>query len=150
DAALCASAVQSVVELPWCGLGGDLFLLVYTPRDGVQALNGSGRAPTRIGDLVPGGQAVPRFGPVSVAVPGLPAAWEMAAQRYASRPLGALLDPAIRYAQDGFPVYQRLAEAMARLQAAPGEAGPGPELGRLIGRSAWQTGMRFRQPDLAG
>jgi gamma-glutamyltranspeptidase/glutathione hydrolase len=150
DAALCASAVQSVVEMPWCGLGGDLFLLVYTPRDGVRALNGSGRAPTRVDRLVPAGQAVPRFGPISIAVPGLPAAWEIAAQRYATRPLGALLEPAIRYAQDGFPVYQRLAEAMARVQAAPGEAGPGLELGRLIGRSAWQAGMRFRQPDLAG
>ena len=149
DAALTASAVQSVVEMPWCGLGGDLFLLVYTRRDGVHALNGSGRAPARIGERVSVGQAVPRFGPSSIAVPGLPAAWEVAAQQFGTRPLGALLEPAIRYARDGFPLYPRLAEAMERLQAAPGEAGPGPELGRLIGSLAWQPGTPFHQPELA-
>jgi len=97
DAALCASAVQSVVEMPWCGLGGDFFLMVYTPQDGVRALNGSGRAPARIGDLVRAGQAVPRFGSSSIAVPGLPAAWEVAAQQYGSRPLRTLLCSSISW-----------------------------------------------------
>src|SRR5439155_445674 len=46
DAALTASAVQCVVEMPWCSLGGDAFMLVYTPADGVLAFNGSGAAPT--------------------------------------------------------------------------------------------------------
>jgi len=44
DAALTASAVQCVVEMPWCSLGGDAFMLVYTPADGVLAFNGSGAA----------------------------------------------------------------------------------------------------------
>src|SRR6266851_4343621 len=45
DAGLAASAVQCVVELPWCGLGGDAFWLISTPSDGVVAFNGSGVAP---------------------------------------------------------------------------------------------------------
>jgi gamma-glutamyltranspeptidase/glutathione hydrolase len=149
DAVLTASAVQSVVEMPWCGLGGDLFLMVFTPGDGVRTLNGSGRAPQRIGDLVREGSTVPRFGPTSIAVPGLPAAWEIAAKRYGSRPLADLLEPAIHYARDGFPVYQRLAEALQRMHVARPDAGPGPELARLIGNTPWQAGMRFRQPELA-
>src|SRR5882762_5544797 len=62
DAGLAASAVQSVVEMPWCGLGGDAFWLIYTPSDGVVAVNGSGVAPLSIHAGLIGGPKVPRIG----------------------------------------------------------------------------------------
>src|SRR5713226_2413304 len=105
DAGLAASAVQCVVEMPWCGLGGDAFWLIHTPSDGVVAFNGSGIAPHGLNKTLIVGPKVPRIGPLSVAVPGLVSTWQAAADRYASRPLGELLAPAIAYARDGFPVY---------------------------------------------
>src|SRR6266536_4566247 len=59
DAALTASAVQCVVEMPWCSLGGDAFMLVYTPADGVVAFNGSGAAPTGLHKSLISGPKVP-------------------------------------------------------------------------------------------
>ncbi|MBV8083691.1 MAG: gamma-glutamyltransferase, partial [Chloroflexi bacterium] len=149
DAALAASAVQCVVEMPWSTLGGDLFLLVYTPSSGVQALNGSGRSPVRIGELVADGATAPRFGPASIAVPGLPAAWQLAAARYASRPASQLLAAAIDYASAGFPIYPRLEHAITSLLAAPGASAPSPELARLLTDNGRRTGQAFRQPELA-
>lgn len=145
DAALAASGVASVVEPAWCGIGGDAFLLVHRADRDTVVLNGSGAAPGALTDDVVGGPAVPRTGPLSISVPGLVAAW-LAAMRYASRPLGALLEPAIAYARDGFPVYPRLARAIAALEGAP-DVSPGlAELLRANGRAEGET---FRQTELA-
>ena len=143
DAGLAASAVQCVAEMPWCGLGGDAFWLIYTPSDGVVAFNGSGVAPRGIlKELVPG-PSVPRIGPLSVAVPGLVSTWQAVADRYASRPLGELLAPAVSYARDGFPIYPRLERALAK---RTGLSGP---LGTLLANNGRLTGDLFRQPALA-
>ena len=129
DAVLTASAVQSVVEMPWCGLGGDLFLMVFTPGDGVRTLNGSGSAPHASAILCAKVDGAPLSGrPPSPGTGYSAAAWEMAAKRYGTRPLAKLLEPAIHYARDGFPVYQRLAEALQRMHVARPDTGPGPEL----------------------
>ena len=146
DAALAASAVQCVVEMPWSSLGGDLFFMVYTPDGEVQTLNGAGRAPQRIEELIKPGERVPRFGPASIAVPGLPQAWDLACSRFASRPLKDLLAPALDYAANGFPMYHRLAGAMAKLAAA---GGMGPGLARLLEETDLTIGAPFRQPEMA-
>jgi len=146
DAVLAASAVQAVVEMPWCGLGGDLFLMVYTPVSGVQTLNGGGRAPARIEEVIGTGEKVPRFGPLSIGVPGLPQAWDLACRRFASKPLSALIGTAISYAAEGFPMDARLAGAMEKLS---GSKDVGPGLARLVADARPATGTRFRQPDLA-
>jgi gamma-glutamyltranspeptidase / glutathione hydrolase len=144
DAGLAASAVQCVVEMPWCGLGGDTFWLIHTPADGVVAFNGSGVAPRGLHPgLIPTGRQVPRVGPLSVAVPGLVSTWEAIASRFASRPLADLLAPAIAYARDGFPVYPRLAHAIAKL------TGRSSTLGTVIEDNGRLTGELFRQPALA-
>src|SRR5579872_6178592 len=97
DAALAASAVQCVVEMPWCGLGGDLFMLVYTPDSGVVAFNGSGIAPHGLRKEMLDGPRAPRHGPLSVAVPGLVSTWDAVRQAYATWPLPELLSGAIAY-----------------------------------------------------
>jgi gamma-glutamyltranspeptidase/glutathione hydrolase len=145
DAALAASAVQCVVEMPWCGLGGDLFLMVYTPETGVQTLNGAGRAPAGIETIVGPGGKVPRHGPASIGVPGLPQAWDRGCERFASKPLAALLGPAISYARDGFPMNARFAGSVSNL-AGSNDVGPG--LARLIAELRPAVGAPFTQPDL--
>jgi gamma-glutamyltranspeptidase/glutathione hydrolase len=146
DAILAASAVQCVVEMPWCSLGGDLFLSVYTPETGVQTINGAGRAPQRVEALVPEGQKVPRYGPASIAVPGLPQAWELAWQRFSTKSRTDLLKRAQEYAAGGFPVYERLSTAIGRLLKSPDLA---PAFRRLLSDSDCRPGAIFRQPDLA-
>lgn len=112
DAAITMAAVLAVVRPHMNGVGGDNFLLI---RDGktnrVYALNGSGRA---------GAKATPAFfaerkltqiptsGILSVSVPGAVRAWEDALQRFGTISLSAALQPAIGYAERGFPVSTRL------------------------------------------
>jgi gamma-glutamyltranspeptidase/glutathione hydrolase len=145
DAALAASGVASVVEPAWCGIGGDGFMLVRQADGSGHAFNGSGAAPAALTDARVGADAVPRVGPLSIAVPGLVGAW-LAAQRFATRPLADLLAPAIAYARDGFAVYPRLARAIASLVGAP-DVSPG--LAALIAANGSETGATFTQPDLA-
>lgn len=145
DAVLAASAVAAVVEPAWCGLGGDAFLLLHTPGGATQAVNGSGAAPLALDDAAVGARTVPRFGPLSIAVPGLPGVWQWAARR-ATRPLTELAGDAVQYARDGFPVYARLAKAIAALDAATDVS---PALAQLLARNGRAEGEAFRQPELA-
>jgi gamma-glutamyltranspeptidase / glutathione hydrolase len=145
DAILAASAVQCVVEMPWCSLGGDLFLSVFTPETGVLTLNGAGSAPAGIESIVPTGAKAPRYGPASIAVPGLPQAWDLAWRRFATKPRSDLLAQAINYAAEGFPVYERMATAAARVAKASDHA---PSFKLVLGEGDFRTGAVFRQPDL--
>ncbi len=152
DAALAASGVLAVVRPAWCGVGGDAFGLISTPHEGVVAVNGSGAAPLAADPSAFAGERAPRFGPRSVAVPGLPDAWALAATSYASRSLADLLAPAVYYARAGFRVDGAFHRALATL--APGLAA-WPSLARLLAASAPsgeavpQRGDLFRQPELA-
>lgn len=146
DAAVAASAAQCVVEFPWCGIGGDLFIMVDRDDTGVVTLNGSGAAPHRRGDELAGLERLPRFGPVSVAVPGLPMAWSVALERFGSMPLEELLEPAIALAEDGFVLDHRAAAAIGEL--ASDEAGR-TGMGQVLDGNATTVGEVFRLPDLA-
>jgi gamma-glutamyltranspeptidase/glutathione hydrolase len=143
EAAVAASAVQAVVEWPWCGLGGDAFMLVATPDGGVVAFNGSGAAPRDAHAGLVSSPRWPRVGPLSVAVPGLVATWDTIVRRYATRPLRELLRPAIEYARDGFAVFPRLERTIAKL------AGKGSAIESLLVDNGVHTGERFRQPAMA-
>ena len=143
EAAIAASAVQCVVELPWCGLGGDAFMLVATPDAGVVAFNGSGPAPRGVHAGLISGPRAPRHGPLSVAVPGLVATWDAVVRQYATRPLRDLLSNATDYARNGFPIYPRLERTLAKI------AGSGTSLDELLQNNGLHTGEWFRQPALA-
>src|SRR5690242_15801295 len=133
DAALAASGVLAVVRPAWCSVGGDAFGLVYTPGKGVAAVNGSGAVPLAADPAAFPGERAPRFGPRSIAVPGLPDAWTLAATTYASRPLVDLLAPAVHYARTGFRVYGAFHRALTAV--APGLA-EWPSLARLLAANA--------------
>jgi len=117
DAAIAASAVLAVVYPVLCGIGGDLFLILYhAPSDTLAALDAAGRSgslatPERVRTL--GYTEMPRRGPLAVSVPGAVDGWAMAAERFGRLGLARCLEPAIRYAEEGFGVTPLLARSLA-------------------------------------
>lgn len=152
DAAICASAVQAVVEPQSTGIGGDCFVL-YCPSgtDEPIALNGSGRAPARATIewyRSQGMTAMPTYGPHSVTVPGAIDAWCRLQQDYGKLTLAEVLAPAVHYAEAGYVVHDRVAfdwAASASLLAAD----PHSSEIFLPGGQAPQAGDVHRQPALA-
>ena len=145
DAAVAAAAVQAVVEPGMTGIGGDCFVLLAPASGGVVALNGSGRAPAALtleSLLGHGVTALDAGSPHAVTVPGAIAGWAAMLEAHGTRELGELLQPAIRHAEEGFPVTPRVAFDWARsrdvLERSEGGRNfylPGnrvPEEGRLI------------------
>lgn len=113
DAAICASAVQAVVEPQSTGIGGDCFVL-YCPRgsDQVIALNGSGRAPR--GATIDwyrknGFDGIPTYGPHAVTVPGAIDAWARLLADHGTMSMDRVLAPAIAFAENGYVVHDRVA-----------------------------------------
>lgn len=118
DAAIAAAATLSIVSPHECGLGGDLFALVFDARGGrVHGLNASGRSPADATlESMPAGS--PDTGPLSITVPGMVGGWDALAERFGSRPLGHLLVDAIDYAEQGFPAYDVLLENASQRKKA--------------------------------
>lgn len=118
DAAVAASAALGVVEPYSSGIGGGGFWLLHRAEDGMQVMiDGRETAPlaaTADMYLDANGKPLPQAsldGALAAAIPGSPAAWAHIAERYGRLPLAQSLAPAIRLAQDGFPVdeqYRRL------------------------------------------
>src|SRR5262245_57076450 len=108
DAAVAANAVMGLVAPMSNGIGGDLFALVYDARAGkLYGLNASGWAPTGLTvDLLRrrGITKMPDRGILSVTVPGAVEGWSQLLHRFGRKTLAELLAPAIRLADDGFPV----------------------------------------------
>ncbi|HSD97471.1 MAG TPA: gamma-glutamyltransferase [Sulfuricaulis sp.] len=115
DAAIAASAVLCVTEPQSTGIGGDCFLLYHEAKTGkLHGLNGSGRAPARatLEEFERRGlMQVPEFGILSVIVPGAVDAWQTALERFGTRSLEELLQPAIAFAADGYAVTPVVAKA---------------------------------------
>ena len=120
-AAVAAAACLTVVEPTSNGIGGDGFFLVWT-GGGVHAYDGSGRSPAALTTHAArarfdGLDEIPFLGWGGVTVPGAPKAWADLAARFATRPLTDLLAPAIRYADNGFPVSPQTAYSWQRAAA---------------------------------
>jgi gamma-glutamyltranspeptidase/glutathione hydrolase len=117
DAAITMAAVLAVVRPHMNGVGGDNFMLIRDARTNrVYALNGSGRAGTKANSAFFSSRnltQVPGSGIMSVSVPGAVRAWEDALQRFGTINLAAALQPAIAYAERGFPVSTRLSRDIA-------------------------------------
>ncbi|MDP1859178.1 MAG: gamma-glutamyltransferase [Gemmatimonadaceae bacterium] len=112
DAAIAMAGVLAVVRPHMNGVGGDNFLLIRLAKTGkVYALNGSGRAGSRATPAffaARGLTSVPGSGILSVSVPGAVRSWEDVLRRFGTTTLKQALQPAIRYAEQGFPVSTRL------------------------------------------
>lgn len=106
DAAIATAAALTVVEPTSNGIGGDAFALVWV-KDQLHGLNASGPAPQSISaDEVKkrGFTKMPTYGTVPVTVPGVPAAWATLSKRFGKLSLLESLKPAIRYAEEGYPL----------------------------------------------
>ncbi len=108
DAAVAAAAVLCVVEPMMVSAGGDLFAIVWhAGRKELKALNSSGRSPRAIGiDALRerGFTQTPPDGIHAVTVPGAVEGWAKLLERYGTMKLDRVLEPAIEYAEKGFPV----------------------------------------------
>jgi gamma-glutamyltranspeptidase/glutathione hydrolase len=156
DAAVAVSAALAVVEPTSSGLGGGGFYLIHRQSDGLETmLDAREKAPgaaTRDMYLDKAGNPIGSAsldGPLSAGIPGEPAAFEYLARKFGKLPLSVSLQPAIRLAREGFPLYARVQGAIRykreELLKSPDTAkvfltadGGVPELGALI-----------KQPDLA-
>ncbi len=154
DAAIATSAALSVLYPHMTSIGGDAFWLIHDAEAGkVRYVDGGGRAAAsasldRIAEC--GLDEIPYRGivPATLTVPGAVASWCLAHEACGRLPLGRILETAIGYAADGFPVTARLAgwidetrsELAAQPEAAaiflPGGAPPAP-------------GAKLTNPDLA-
>jgi len=115
DAAVAVAAALAVVEPSSSGLGGGGFFLLHRQADGfetmVDAREKAPGAATKDMYLDKAGNEIPNAstnGPISAAIPGEPAAFEFLARKYGKLPLKQSLQPAIRLARKGFPLYARL------------------------------------------
>lgn len=128
DAAIAANAVLGLMEPTGNGIGGDLFALVWDAKTGkLHGLNASGRSPyslTRETLIRQGITRIPPHGPLPVSVPGCVDGWFELHSRFGRLPMAQLLEPAIRYARNGFPVSELIAYYWASnaraLQKYPG------------------------------
>jgi gamma-glutamyltranspeptidase/glutathione hydrolase len=159
DAAIAANAALGLMEPVNCGPGGDLFAIVYEAKTKkLHGLNASGRSPLGLdlaqmkAELARLGLArIPTQGMLSVSVPGAIDGWFELHRRFGRLPMRDVLTPAIRYAEQGFPVTEVIAHLWAleirRHRAAPVAGGfldtyaPG---GRAPAK-----GEIFRNPGLA-
>lgn len=106
DAAIATAACLTVVEPTSNGIGGDNFALVWTGGK-LHGMNSSGYAPQLISVEAlreRGITEMPSEGFLSVTVPGAPSGWAALAKKFGRLPLTETLAPAIRYAEEGFPV----------------------------------------------
>ncbi len=108
DAAIAANAVLSVVEPMMNGPGGDLFALIWEAKTGkLTGINASGWAPKKLTIEYlekQGHSSMPSSGIHTVTVPGCVEGWERLHKRFGKLPWKDLFQPAIYYAENGFPV----------------------------------------------
>jgi gamma-glutamyltranspeptidase/glutathione hydrolase len=152
DAAIAANAVLNVTEPNTNGMGGDLFAIYWEAKTGkLYGLNASGWAPKAltIDHLQAKGiTAMPQEGIDSVTVPGVVDAWTKLHERWGRLPWHDLFQPAIFYAENGFPV----AEIIHAWWDGDSEGLlNNPESRRVFlpGGEAPETGQLFRNPDVA-
>ncbi len=152
DAAITMAGVLAVVRPHMNGVGADNFMLIRLAKTGeIVALNGSGRAGAKATPAFfreKGLTAVPSSGILSVSVPGAVRGWADALQRYGTITLAQALQPAIRYAERGFPVSPRL---NADITESKKKVAADPELARIFlpNGEAPPVGSLLKQPELA-
>jgi len=152
DAAIAANALLGVTEPTGCGIGGDLFAIIWSAERGkLLGLNASGRSPRSLKleyFLENGYEFIPSYGPLPVSVPGCVDGWYEMHELFGLLPMNDILQPAINYAREGFPVSEVVAFYLDRgtkiLQKYPNI-----EQVYMPGGKAPVKGEVFRNPLLA-
>lgn len=152
DAAIAANAVLGVVEPTGSGVGGDLFAIIWSADKGkLYGLNASGKSPRslkldyfRNNGLV----RIPSYGPLSVSVPGCVDGWFEMHDMFGRLPMRDILQPAINYARNGFPVSEVIAYYLGRNTEALKDY-PNIKETYMPGGKSPAKGEIFRNPFLA-
>jgi gamma-glutamyltranspeptidase/glutathione hydrolase len=152
DAAIAANALLGLVEPTGCGVGGDLFAIVWDANTRkLYGLNASGRSPH---ELTPawfkqnGYSKIPMLGPLPVTVPGCVDGWFELHGKFGKMNMKEILQPAISYAMNGFPVTELIAYYMKR-NAQVLEQYPNFKEVYMPGGRTPEKGRIFRNPYLA-
>lgn len=151
DAAIAANAVLGLVEPMSCGIGGDLFAIVWNAKDKkLYGLNASGRSPKNLKletfkemEL----DEIPIRGVLPVSVPGCVDGWFELHGKFGKLNMQDILKPAIDYANNGFPVSEVIANLWKSAEGL--KKYPGIEATYLINDRAPAKGDIFKNPDLA-
>ncbi|MEM1257366.1 MAG: gamma-glutamyltransferase [Bacteroidota bacterium] len=113
DAAIAANAALGLMEPTGCGIGGDLFAIVWDGKTKkLYGLNASGRSPQKLTLEYfekEGMEKIPSHGPLPVSVPGAVDGWFELHGKFGSKPMSEILKPAIDYAEKGFPLTELIA-----------------------------------------
>ncbi|GIX37374.1 MAG: gamma-glutamyltranspeptidase [Silanimonas sp.] len=152
DAAIAANAALGLMEPTGCGIGGDLFAIVWDPKTRrLYGYNGSGRSPqglTREWFDAQGMDLIPSHGALPVTVPGAVDGWFALHGRFGRLPMAELLKPSIDYARRGHPVHETIAyyweRSVPRLSQFPGFT----EQFTIDGRAP-RTGEMWKNENLA-
>jgi len=152
DAAIAVNACLGLMEPTANGMGGDLFALVWDPKTKkLHGLNASGRSPLALtADKVPPDSdgTTPLYSPYAWTVPGCVDGWFELHEKFARLPMRDLLEPAARFAEEGFPLSPVIASdwerSIKRFQDQPGFRDV-----FMPGGRAPKEGERFKNPALA-
>lgn len=151
DAAIAANAVLGLVEPASCGIGGDIFAIVWDAKTKkLYGFNGSGRSPKALDrdyfverDM----DYIPFTGPLPVSVPGCVDGWFEMHKKFGKLEMQEVLTPAIKYAREGFPVSEVIAYEMSTSAARRAKL-PGFKDTYMPGGSTPRKGEIFKNPDL--
>jgi gamma-glutamyltranspeptidase/glutathione hydrolase len=156
DAAVAVSAALAVVEPSSSGLGGGGFYLLHRQPDGFETmLDAREKAPAaasrdmyldKAGNAIDGASI---DGPLAAGIPGEPAAFEYLARRYGKLPLKQSLQPAIRLAREGFPLYARLQGAIRYKRESLLRSADAARIFLAAGGGVPELGAVIKQPELA-
>ena len=153
DAAIAANAALGLMEPTGSGMGGDLYALVWDPKERkVRGLNASGRSPRSLtlAEFKKRGLThIPAQGPLPVSVPGCVDGWFELHRKFGRLPMKTILAPAIKYAEEGFPVSELIAYYWERSVPVLGRFPGFTETFSVDGKRGPRSGEVFRNPRLA-
>ena len=156
DAAVAISAALAVVEPSSSGLGGGGFYLLHRALDGFETMldarESAPGAATRDMYLDKAGNPIDNAsidGPLAAGIPGEPAAFEALARQYGKLPLTQSLQPAIRLARDGFPMYARLQSGIRYKRDLLLRSADAAKIFLTAGGAVPEIGALIKQPELA-
>ena len=150
DAAVAAAAVLNVVEPHMTGMGGDMFAILWSAEEErLLGLDASGRSGSLMTPDALGEDGVPYRGPGAVTVPGALSGWAALVEEHGTMTLAEVLQPAIRIAEDGFPVTPIIADQWEGLTRILSRDEGAATTYLTDDGEAPDAGEWFRNPDLA-
>ena len=152
DAAIAANAAIGLMEPTGNGIGGDLFAIVWIEKEKkLYGLNASGRSPKKLTIEYfkeNNFQSIPPYGPLPVSVPGCVDGWFELHDKFGKIKMNEILEPAIKYAENGFPITELVAYYMKNA-SRNFEDYPNFKETYYINDSTPYKGEIFKNPDLA-